>query len=86
MTNSSPRARLTALFSLRREEVLPVLLTGFFFFCVLTALMVLRPARAALGMQRGIESVRRLFAGSALVTLLANLVFGWLVSRCRRTR
>ena len=55
-----------------------------FFFCILTALMVLRPARDALGMQRGIEAVRWLFMGTALATLLANPVFGWLVSRYRR--
>ncbi|MFT3803592.1 MAG: MFS transporter [Burkholderiaceae bacterium] len=84
MTNPSLRSRLTALFDVRRDEVRPVLLAGFFFFCVLTALMVLRPARDALGMQRGIESVRWLFIGTALVTLLANPLFGWLVSRFRR--
>jgi AAA family ATP:ADP antiporter len=57
---------------------------GLFFFCVLTALMVVRPAREALGMQRGIEALRWLFFGTVLVTLLVNPVFGWLVSRLRR--
>ncbi|MFC4728332.1 NTP/NDP exchange transporter [Coralloluteibacterium thermophilus] len=75
---------LQRLFNVRRDEVVPVLLAMLFFFCVLTALMVLRPARDALGMQRGIEAVRWLFMGTALVTLLANPVFGWLVSRFRR--
>jgi len=78
------RHRLSALFNLRREEVGPVLLAIVFFFCVLTALMILRPARDALGMQRGIEAVRWLFMGTALVTLLVNPAFGWLVSRFRR--
>ncbi|MFA4912479.1 MAG: MFS transporter, partial [Burkholderiaceae bacterium] len=76
--------RISALFNVRREELAPVLLSAFFFFCILTALMVLRPARDALGMQRGIDSVRWLFMGTALVTLLANPLFGWLVSRYRR--
>jgi AAA family ATP:ADP antiporter len=75
---------LRRLFNLRRGELTPVLLAALYFFCVLTALMVLRPAREALGMQRGIEAVRWLFMGTALVTLLANPVFGWLVSRYRR--
>jgi AAA family ATP:ADP antiporter len=57
---------------------------GLFFFCVLTALMVVRPAREALGMQRGIEAIRWLFLGTVAVTLLVNPVFGWLVSRFRR--
>lgn len=84
MTNAPPHRRLAALFNIRREEAAPVLLAVFFFFCVLTALMVLRPARDALGMQRGIETVRWLFIGTALVTLLVNPVFGWMVSRFRR--
>jgi AAA family ATP:ADP antiporter len=75
---------LGALFNVQRGEWLPVLLASVFFFCVLTALMVLRPAREALGMQRGIEAVRWLFMATALVTLVAVPAFGWLVSRFRR--
>ena len=68
----------------RRDEVTPVLVSGLAFFFVLTALMVLRPAREALGMQRGIEAVRWLMVGTAVVTLAVNPVFGSLVSRYRR--
>jgi len=70
--------------NIRREEALPTLAAGLFFFCVLTALMVVRPAREALGMQRGIEAIRWLFVGTVVVTLAVNPVFGWLVSRYRR--
>ncbi|HJS38843.1 MAG TPA: MFS transporter [Burkholderiales bacterium] len=70
--------------NIRREEALPALVAGLFFFCVLTALMVVRPAREALGMQRGIEAIRWLFMGTVLVTLLVNPLFGWLVGRFRR--
>jgi ATP:ADP antiporter, AAA family len=77
-------ATFQRLFNVRRDEVAPVLASAAFFFCVLTALMVLRPAREALGMQRGIEALRWLFMGTALVTLLVNPVFGLLVSRFRR--
>ncbi|MBN8714053.1 MAG: MFS transporter [Xanthomonadales bacterium] len=83
---SDMRAAIRRLFDIRRGEVVPVLLAMAFFFCILTALMVLRPARDALGMQRGIEAVRWLFVGTAVVTLVANPVFGWLVSRYRRLR
>lgn len=78
------KAFLHKLFNVRRDEVVPVLVAALFFFCVLTALMLLRPARDALGMQRGIESVRWLFIGTALATLLVNPMFSWLVARCRR--
>ena len=70
--------------NIRRDEVAPSLVAAAFFFCVLTALMVVRPAREALGMQRGIESIRWLFIGTVVVTLLINPVFGLLVSRFRR--
>jgi ATP:ADP antiporter, AAA family len=69
---------------IRREEAAPVLASALYFFFVLTAIMVLRPARESLGMQRGIEAIRWLFIGTAVVTLLVNPVFGWLVSRFRR--
>lgn len=75
---------ISQVFNIRREEVLPVALGMAFFFCVLTALMVLRPAREALGLQGGIDAVRWLFMGTALITLLVNPVFGFLVSRMRR--
>ena len=75
---------LQRFFNVRRDEIAPVLLATGYFFCILTALMVLRPAREALGMQRGIEAVRWLFMGTVLVTLLVNPLFGWLVSRFRR--
>jgi ATP:ADP antiporter, AAA family len=79
-------ALIQRVFNVRRDELGAVLAAAAFFFCVLTALMVLRPAREALGMQRGIETVRWLFMGTAIVTLLVNPVFGWLVSRFRRLR
>jgi AAA family ATP:ADP antiporter len=75
---------LQRLLNVRRDEVAPTLVAGLFFFCVLTALMVVRPAREALGMQRGIEAIRWLFVGTVVVTLLVNPVFAALVSRYRR--
>jgi AAA family ATP:ADP antiporter len=70
--------------NIRRDEVPAVIASALFFFCVLTALQIVRPARDALGMQRGIEQVRWLFQGTLVVTLLVNPVFGFLVSKFRR--
>jgi ATP:ADP antiporter, AAA family len=77
-------ALLQRFANIRRDEAGPTLVAGLFFFCVLTALMVVRPAREALGMQRGIEAIRWLFIGTVVVTLLVNPLFGLLVSRFRR--
>ena len=70
--------------NVREGETAPILLAALYFFCILTSLMVLRPAREALGMQRGIEAVRWLFMGTLVVTLALNPLFGLLVSRFRR--
>jgi ATP:ADP antiporter, AAA family len=70
--------------NIRREEAAPILAAALYFFFILTALMVLRPAREALGMQRGIEAIRWLFMGTLIITLFFNPVFGYLVSRFRR--
>jgi AAA family ATP:ADP antiporter len=75
---------LQILFDLRREEIGPVLIAALFFFCVLTAMMMLRPARDALGLEHGIESVRWLMGVTAVATLALNPLFGWLVGRLRR--
>jgi AAA family ATP:ADP antiporter len=77
-------AALQRFTNVRREEVAPILLAALYFFSILTALMVLRPAREALGIQRGIEAVRWLFMGTLVVTLFVNPVFGFLVARFRR--
>ena len=70
--------------NIHRDEVPVVIACGFFFFCLLTALMVLRPAREALGMESGLDTVRWLFLGTAVFTLLVNPVFGYLVSHFKR--
>src|SRR5688500_12365643 len=75
---------LNFIFNIRREEIAPLLVASLYFFCVLTALQVLRPARDAIGMRGGLDAVRWLFIGTALVTLAVNPMFGWLVSRFRR--
>ncbi len=75
---------LQRLANVRREEVPALLASVAFFFCVLTALMVVRPVREALGMRAGLDAVRWLFVGTAVVTLSVNPLFGYLVSKFRR--
>jgi AAA family ATP:ADP antiporter len=70
--------------NVRREEIAPLLVAALYFFCVLTAIQGLRPARDAIGMRGNLDVVRWLFIGTALVTLAVNPMFGWLVSRFRR--
>lgn len=69
-----------------RGEWKPVLLSGGFFFCVLFAIMMLRPVREAMGVERGMDSMRSLFYWTAGVSLVVALLFGGLVSRVDRRR
>lgn len=83
--SASRRSRMgEALFNFRHGETGLVLIAALLFFFVMTALMVLRPARDAWGLEHGIESVRWLILVTAVVTLVVNLLFGWLVSRLKR--
>lgn len=70
--------------NIRRDEIPAVLASVAYFLCVLAALQVIRPAREALGMRSGLDAVRWLFVGTAVVTLAATPVFGALVSRYKR--
>ena len=75
---------LQRFLNVRRDEVGPLLLSAFYFCCILTAIGVMRPARDAIGMKGGLDAIRWLFIGTAVVTLAVNPMFGWLVSRFRR--
>ena len=78
------KALLQRFFQVRKGEGAAVFASALSFFFILTALMVIRPARESLGMRRGIEAVRWLFIGTAVVTLAVNPIFALLVSRYRR--
>ena len=77
-------AFLQRFLNVRREEVAPLLVSALYFCCVLIAIGVMRPARDAIGMRGGLDAIRWLFIGTAVVTLAVNPMFGWLVSRFRR--
>lgn len=75
---------LGRFFNVRRGEVGSILAATAYFFCILTALQILRPTRDALGMQRGIDDIRWLFLVTLVATLAVNPLFSLLVSRYRR--
>jgi ATP:ADP antiporter, AAA family len=70
--------------NIRREEVPSVIAATLFHFFILTGIMVVRPAREALGVQAGFDAVRWLFIGTALGGLAIYPIFGWMVSRFNR--
>ena len=69
------------ILSVREGEWGRTLLAGAFFFFILFGYFLLRPAREALGVEQGMDTVRTLFFGTLLATLAANPLFAWVVAR-----
>lgn len=78
--------RASGLIPVARGEVGATVLAGLFFFFVLFAVMMLRPVREAMGVERGMGELRGLFVLTALVSLVVAILFGGLVSRLNRRR
>ena len=76
-------ARLTGV---RADEAGVVVLSGAYFFCVLSAYYVIRPIREEMGVAGGAENIPWLFTGTLAAMLLAHPVFAALVSRWPRRR
>ncbi|MBL8296973.1 MAG: MFS transporter [Rhodanobacteraceae bacterium] len=77
---------LQALFSVRRDEQLPLAFAFAYFFCVLAAYYVLRPIRDEMGVTGGVNHLPWLFLGTLLTTLIVSPLFSKLVARLPRRR
>ena len=70
----------------REGEVAALLLSGAYFFLVLTAYYILRPIRDEMGYSGGIENLAWLFTGTLAGTLLLHPLYASLVARMPRRR
>ena len=70
----------------REGEVAALLLSGTYFFLVLTAYYILRPIRDEMGYSGGIENLAWLFTGTLAGTLLLHPLYASLVARMPRRR
>ncbi len=86
LTKEEQVGPLGALFNVERSEWGRVLLSGGFFFCVLFGVLMLRPAREAMGVEGGVDRLRTLFLWTAGVSLVVAVIFGGLVSRLDRRK
>jgi ATP:ADP antiporter, AAA family len=75
---------LAALFAIDRRERAALLLAFLYFFGLLTSYYMLRSVREAMGVRFGPENYSWLYTGTFLVMLLAQPVYGALVSRWPR--
>jgi AAA family ATP:ADP antiporter len=62
-------------------EVRPTLLACAYFFCSLSSWFVLRPIRDEIAVAAGVRNLPWMFAGTLVVTLIANTLYSGLVAR-----
>ncbi len=72
--------------NMRRGEFGLAMMSALFFFLVLCGYFFLRPVREAMGVARGMDELRWLFAVTSLASLFAVVVFGGVVARTNRRR
>ncbi|MDE2761530.1 MAG: MFS transporter [Gemmatimonadota bacterium] len=86
ISRDTPRRIVARLTGVRPDEAGVVLLSGAYFFCVLSAYYVIRPIREEMGVAGGVDNIPWLFTGTLAAMLLAHPVFAALVSRWPRRR
>lgn len=77
---------VSRILNIEKEELPRALLSVAYFFCVLCGYYFLRPVREAMGVSRGMDELRWLFVGTALVSLVLVFAFGGVVARTNRRR
>ena len=77
---------LNRLVNMRRGELPLAAMSALFFFTVLCGYFFLRTVREAMGVARGMDELRWLFAINCFVSLAAVLAFGGVVARTNRRR
>ncbi len=70
----------------KRGELRLALLAALFHFCVLCGYFFLRPVRDAMGVARGMDELRWLFAVTSVSSLILVLLFAGVVARMNRRR
>ncbi len=77
---------VSRILNIKKEEQPLAVLSAVYFFCILCGYFFLRPVRDAMGVARGMDELRWLFVGTAVVSLLFVLAFGGIVARTNRRR
>ncbi len=77
---------VSRILNIKKEERPLALLSAAYFFCILCGYYFLRPVRDAMGVARGMDELRWLFVGTAVVSLAFVLAFGGVVARTNRRR
>jgi AAA family ATP:ADP antiporter len=77
---------LDRLVEVRAPERRALLLSFFYFFCLLCGYYILRPLREEMGIAGGVEQLHWVFSATFVAMLVAVPLFGWVTSRYARHR
>ena len=77
---------VSRILNIKKEERPLALLSAAYFFCILCGYFFLRPVRDAMGVARGMDELRWLFVGTAVVSLVCVLAVGGGVAKTNRRR
>jgi ATP:ADP antiporter, AAA family len=81
---SPPRSLLTQVTGVARDERAALAWSFLYFFTLLCAYGLLRPLREEMGVRHGVDRLQWLFSGTFVCMLLAQPLYGALVSRFER--
>jgi AAA family ATP:ADP antiporter len=77
---------LQRIVDVRDSEIRALILSGAYFFCILSAYYVIRPIRDEMGVAGGVRNLPWLFTGTLISMLILNPIFAGLVMRFSRRR
>ena len=83
-TAQGPRSRLALLTGVAHDERAALAWSFLYFFSLLCAYGLLRPLREEMGVRHGVAKLQWLFSGTFVCMLLAQPLYGALVSRFQR--
>lgn len=69
----------------RRKEIPALFWSFIYFFALLSGYYILRPIRDEMGIQGGVDNLPWMFTATFFATALVVPIFGWIVSRFRKT-
>ena len=72
------------LVDVRRNEIVVLVLSFAYFFFILSSYFILRPLRELVGSSHDSRQLAWLFTGTLVAMIVANPVYGWVVSRWPR--
>ena len=81
---TSENSILSAIFGVRRHELVAVAWSFAYFFCVLSSYYIIRPVREEMAVGGGPNTIPFLFIGTFVTMIFATSAFGWVASRYPR--